>query len=156
MLTIGELAPDFEGPTSTGATFRLSSLRGHRVVLYFYPKASSYGCTHESIEFAHAYPDLRSHGAEVVGISVDNEAAQRQFAEECELPFTLVADSTKEIARKYGVLGAFGLAKRVTFLLDPDGRVTHVTSGTLPGPHIKEVRAELGISETTPAHSRSK
>jgi thioredoxin-dependent peroxiredoxin len=143
MIGVGDVAPDFEGVTSEGKSLRLSSLRGRTVVLYFYPKASSYGCTRESIEFAHLHPGLQSHGAEVVGVSVDDQASQRRFAEECRLPFPLVADPEKSIARLYGVLGAFGLAKRVTFVIDPSGRVSHVTTGLSPGPHVRAISEQF-------------
>ncbi|MGA7923845.1 MAG: peroxiredoxin [Thermoplasmata archaeon] len=143
MIGVGDVAPDFEGLTSEGKTLHLSTLRGRTVVLYFYPKAGSYGCTRESIEFAHLYPSLRARGADVVGVSVDDEAGQHRFAEECHLPFPLVADHEKSVSRLYGVLGAFGLAKRVTFVIDPQGRVSNVTTGMNPGPHVRAVSEEL-------------
>ena len=143
MLARGDIAPDFEAPTSAGRPLRLSSLKGTPIVLYFYPKASTAGCTRESLGFADLYPSLARSGATVVGVSVDDLEHQNKFAEECSLPFPLVADPGKEIARRYGVLGAFGLARRVTFVLDKDLRVTDVVESFLPGPHVQRVRESL-------------
>jgi thioredoxin-dependent peroxiredoxin len=133
----GEPAPDFTGTLADGSRLTLSSLRGHPVVLYFYPKANSSGCTLEARGFAEHYSEFQKAGVAIVGVSVDSVDAQKSFTEKCSLPFPLVADSDKSIARQYGVLGAFGAAKRVTFLLDADGRVTEVIAGMLPGPHVK-------------------
>jgi thioredoxin-dependent peroxiredoxin len=143
VLAKGDVAPDFEGPTSAGTSLRLSSLKGAPVVLYFYPKAGTSGCTRESIGFADLYPSLSKSGVRVVGISVDDLEHQNKFAENCSLPFPLVADPGKEIARSYGVLGAFGLARRVTFVLDKDLRVTEVVESFLPGAHLQKVRQRL-------------
>jgi thioredoxin-dependent peroxiredoxin len=151
VLARGDLAPDLEAPSSAGAPLRLSSLKGAPVVLYFYPKASTAGCTRESLGFADLYPSLAKSGAHVVGVSVDDLEHQNKFSEECSLPFPLVADPGKEIARRYGVLGAFGLARRVTFVLDKDLRVSEVVESFLPGPHLQKVRERL---LATPAGGR--
>ncbi len=143
MLARGDLAPDFEAPTSDGKRLTLSSLRGAPVVVYFFPKAGTAGCTRESLGFAHLFPALEPRGVRVVGVSVDDLEHQSRFAENCSLPFPLIADPGKEIARRYGVLGAFGLARRVTFLLDKDLRVTDVVESFLPGPHVQAVRQRL-------------
>lgn len=140
MLAVGDVAPDFEAATGQGTRLRLSTLKGRRVILYFFPKASSAGCTRESIGFAHYYPSFRDQGVEIVGISVDDVPDQKRFGEECSLPFPLVADPEKEIARRFGVLGVLGVAKRVTFLLDADGRVVEVVDSILPKPHVQRAR----------------
>ncbi|HYK92630.1 MAG TPA: peroxiredoxin [Thermoplasmata archaeon] len=144
MLAEGDVAPDFEGRTSTGETIRLSSFRGKPVVVYFYPKANTLGCTRESIEFAHEYPTLQKSGAEVIGISVDDQSAQARFSEQCRLPFPLVADADREISRRFGVLGAFGRARRVTFILSPEGRIDRIVESILPGPHVREAARHFG------------
>jgi peroxiredoxin Q/BCP len=136
MLQPGDVAPDFEGISTRGSGFRLSSLRGGPVVLYFYPRAGSLGCTYESIGFAKEHPALREKGVSIVGVSVDSVDDQRRFLETCALPFPLVADSDQVIARRFGVLGAFGLARRVTFLLDSAGRVLKVIDSIRPGVHV--------------------
>jgi peroxiredoxin Q/BCP len=156
MLAVGELAPDFEGVSTSGGGLRLSSLRGRSVVLYFFPKAGSVGCTRESIKFAHLYPELKSREIELVGVSVDNLTDQQRFGERCQLPFPLIADPEKEIARRFGVLGAFGMAKRVTFFLDREGRVAKVFQGVLPGPHVEGVRGLLTLPPGATGYSRSK
>ena len=143
MLAEGDLAPDFEGRTSTGEAIHLSGFRGKPVVLYFYPKANTMGCTRESMEFAQQYPTLHASGAEVIGVSVDDQATQAGFSERCHLPFPLVADHDREISRLYGVLGAFGRARRVTFILSPEGRIDRVVESILPGPHVREAARHL-------------
>ncbi|MCI4340687.1 MAG: peroxiredoxin [Thermoplasmata archaeon] len=143
MLARGDLAPDFEAPTADGGLLKLSAFRGGPVVLYFFPKAGTAGCTRESIGFAGLFPALAPRGVRVIGVSVDDANHQHRFAEDCSLPFPLVADPGKEIARRYGVLGAFGLARRVTFLLDGEGRVDEVVDSVLPGPHVQRVRDRM-------------
>jgi peroxiredoxin Q/BCP len=102
----------------------LRALRGKRVVLYFYPKAFTPGCTAESKRFRDNYEELRSLGAEVVGVSVDEHDTQCDFAKSHELRFPLVADNDKAISRAYGVVWpVLGFDKRVTFVIDEDGRV---------------------------------
>ena len=149
MLAVGEEAPDFEAPTGAGAKLRLSDLRGRPVLLYFYPKAGSFGCTRESREFARVYPTFRDRGVEIVGVSVDLPDALHRFADECELPFPLVSDSDRAISRRYGVLGALGYARRVTFLLGADGRVQDAIATPLPGPHVRRSLERL-LSRATP------
>jgi len=136
MLQPGDLAPDFEGLSTRGAGFRLSTLRGGPVVLYFYPRAGSLGCTYESIGFAKEHAALREKGVSVVGVSVDSVDDQKRFLETCSLPFPLVADSDQVIARRFGVLGAFGHARRVTFLIDGTGRILQVVDSIRPGAHV--------------------
>lgn len=136
MIQPGDVAPDFEGISTRGSGFRLSSLRGGPVVLYFYPRAGSLGCTYESIGFAKEHSALKERGVSVVGVSVDSLSDQRRFLETCALPFPLVADSDQAIARKFEVLGAFGHARRVTFLLDREGRVLQIVDSIRPGVHV--------------------
>ena len=141
MVQVGESAPDFEAPTSTGKTVKLSSLRGHPVVLYFYPQADTPGCTIESKKFRDMTPDLERHGVRVVGISTDEVPAQVHFAEKCSLPFPLVADASKSITQSYGVLGNGGRARRVSFFIDPDGRVVEIVDASKAEVHTDRARA---------------
>ncbi len=131
------MAPSFAGPTADGSTLDFASLRGRPVVLYFYPKANTTGCTLEARGFAENFPELSKAGIAVVGVSVDSVADQKSFSDKCGLPFPLVADHDKSIARQYGVLGFLGMAKRVTFFIGPEGRVEEVVEGMLPGPHVR-------------------
>jgi peroxiredoxin Q/BCP len=155
MIQPGDLAPEFEGISTQGSGFRLSSLRGGPVVLYFYPRAGSLGCTYESIGFAKEHGALRDRGVSVVGVSVDSLVDQRKFLETCSLPFPLVADSDQAIARRFGVLGAFGHARRVTFLLDQGGRVLQVIDSIRPGVHVTAAKRAFLARHEGPAPGRA-
>ncbi|MGI0072077.1 MAG: peroxiredoxin, partial [Thermoplasmata archaeon] len=137
MIGVGDLAPSFTGTTQEGAPIDSTTFRGKPLVLYFYPKANTSGCAMEARGFAQSYPTLEKAGIAVVGVSVDTVADQKRFAESCGVPFPLVADRDKEIAKRYGVLGLLGIAKRVTFFIGPDGRVTEVVQGMMPGHHVR-------------------
>jgi len=118
-------------------------------VLYFFPKANTTGCTLETRGFAERYPEFQRRGVEIIGVSVDTSETQTAFAEKCGSRFPMVGDSTKDIARAYGVLGLLGVAKRVTFLLDGELRVREVVEGMLPAPHLRA--AEAWASSQPPA-----
>jgi peroxiredoxin Q/BCP len=136
MVDAGEIAPDFEGPASDGTTVKLSALRGRPVVLYFFPKADTPGCTIESKGFRDHFEELGGRNVKVIGVSVDSLEDEKKFAQKYGFPFPIVADPTKEITKKYGVLGTFGAAKRVTFLIGADGTVQKVVASALPGGHV--------------------
>lgn len=144
MLAAGEVAPEFSGTTADGAPISLASFRGRPTVLYFYPKANTMGCTQEARGFSEHFTEFQRAGVAVIGVSVDSVEAQRSFAEKCSIPFPLVADHDKAIAKKYGVLGLLGVAKRVTFFLDAEGRVAEVVEGMMPGPHVRRALERLG------------
>ncbi len=146
VVAVGEVAPDFSGVTADGSPFVLSSQRGRPVVLYFYPKASSPGCTSEARGFIEHYDDFARAGVAVVGVSVDTVDAQRRFQEKCGIPFPLVADHDRSIARAYRVLGMLGMAKRVTLFLDSEGCVREIHEGLLPGPHVRRALERLASS----------
>ena len=137
VLAAGDAAPPFVGTTQTGETLDSATYRGKPLVLYFYPKANTSGCAAEARGFAENYAEFQTAGIAIVGVSVDTVADQQRFAENCRVQFPLVADRDKSIARKFGVLGLLGIAKRVTFFLGPDGRVEEVVQGLLPGPHLR-------------------
>ncbi len=153
MIAVGEEAPAFTAPAQSGAPFSLASLRGRPVVLYFFPKANTSGCTLETRGFADHYAEIRAAGVEVVGVSVDTVETQKGFAEKCGATFPLVADRDRAIARQYGVLGLLGVAKRVTFFLGADGRVAEVVEGMLPKPHLARTleRIRTAAAGTPPA-----
>ncbi len=153
MLEVGATAPTFTGTTQDGRPFSLASLRGRAIVLYFYPKAGTAGCAAESRGFAEHYTELRDAGVAVVGVSVDTVESQAKFAAECGLPFPLVADHDRTIARAYGVLGLMGLAKRTTFFVTPDGRIEDVVQGMLPAQHVR--RAMERLHSSTPGPTRT-
>lgn len=136
MLRVGDSAPDFPIPTPDGSSRPLSSYRGRRVILYFFPKANTTGCTIETRGFAERYEEFQRAGVEVIGVSVDSGETQSAFAKKCGSRFPMVGDPSKVIARAYGVLGLLGVARRVTFFLDGEGRVQEVVEGMLPSPHL--------------------
>jgi thioredoxin-dependent peroxiredoxin len=136
-VAVGDMAPDFTAMTEEGAPFTLSSLRGRPVALYFFPKANTTGCTMETRAFADHYQELQQAGWAVVGVSVDSVTTQKQFQSKCHAAFHLVADTDKSVARAYDVLGFLGFARRVTFLIGPDGRVVDMVSAMTPSVHVK-------------------
>src|SRR5580700_4475201 len=123
MVEVGDAAPEFEGPSSLGGRFQLSAHKGHPVVVYFYPAASTAGCRIETKAFQDLHAEFQKRNVTVVGVSVDTPEAETKFADECSTEFGLVADSKGSIATSYGVMGSGGRASRVTFLVGPDGRV---------------------------------
>ncbi len=143
MIAPGATAPVFQGLTQEGTPLDLASFRGRPVVLYFYPKANTAGCTAEARGFADHYAEFQAAGVAVIGVSVDTVVHQKSFSDKCGLPFPLVADRGRTIARAYGVLGLLGLAKRVTFLIDAEGRVVERIEGMMPGPHVRRAVESL-------------
>jgi len=143
---VGDLAPDFTLPSSTGEMVSLSDFRGKsEVVLFFYPKDNTPGCTAEACAFRDSHEVFKEAGAEVIGISSDSEGSHRLFAKLWSLPFLLLSDSKGEVRARYGVSRTLGLfAGRVTYLIDRAGVVRHVFSSQLQtGRHVKEMLAKL-------------
>jgi thioredoxin-dependent peroxiredoxin len=136
MVAKGDAAPDFEALDHSGKSFRFSSLKGSPVVLYFYPKADTPGCTLEGKGFRDVYPDYEARHVRVVGVSVDECADQQAFRQKYGFPFPLIADKDQKVSSLYGVLGPSGHAKRVTFLIDAGGRVMEVVEGS-PDHHVQ-------------------
>jgi thioredoxin-dependent peroxiredoxin len=142
MVAVGDSAPEFEAPDQDGASFRLASLRGSPVVLYFYPRADTPGCTIEAKGFEQHLKEFTSAGVKIVGVSVDDCPAQKAFARKYGLTFPLIADAKKDVAGRYGVLGPNGTARRVSFLIDPAGQVVEVVEGS-PDTHVAKARARF-------------
>jgi peroxiredoxin Q/BCP len=144
---VGSPAPAFRLQDQAGAWHELSDYRGKWVVLYFYPKDDTPGCTTQACEFRDNIFAFNKLGAVILGISVDDVASHKQFAEEHGLPFTLLADSTKETAKSYGVLrsalGLMEIASRETFIIDPSGRVAKHYASVDPKGHSLMVLADL-------------
>ena len=143
---IGAAAPGFSLPDQNGATRRLAEWRGRWVVLYFYPKDDTPGCTTEACSFRDDISLLTELGAQVVGISVDDTVSHKAFAEKYHLPFPLLSDATTEVARQYGALSDWlvvKVAKRYTFLVDPAGRIAKVYLSVDASRHSKEIVADL-------------
>ena len=137
----GDRAPDFALPDRTGKTIRLADYRGRKpVVLYFYPKDDTPGCTKEACAFRDQYQDFQDAGAEVIGVSSDSEAAHGKFTEKYRLPFTLVSDRGGSVRKQYGVPATLGLLPgRVTYVIDREGTVRHVFNSQLQAAqHVEE------------------
>ena len=146
MLKEGNAAPNFTAKNANGETVRLKDLRGKRVVLYFYPKDDTPGCTKEACSFRDAFPGFKKRDIEVLGVSVNTEASHKKFAAKYELPFTLLADPDHSIADAYGVYGekkfmgrTYMGVKRITFLIDEKGKIKKVFEKVKPEEHAQEV-----------------
>jgi thioredoxin-dependent peroxiredoxin len=149
-LSEGDLAPDFTAPTSGGGKITLSDLRGKNVILYFYPKDNTPGCTKEACAFRDDFEDFRKQGAVILGVSTDSAKKHDHFAAKYQLPFTLVADDDKKIVQAYGVWGPrkfMGIpyvgTGRVTFLIGPDGRIKKIWDKVKPAAHSREILEAL-------------
>ncbi|HLH85830.1 MAG TPA: peroxiredoxin [Thermoplasmataceae archaeon] len=142
LLKQGEVAPDFESVDQEGNKVRLSHYKGKPVVVYFYPKDDTPGCTAEACNFRDNYQEFEKRGIKVLGISVDSANSHKKFAQKYNLNFTLVADNSKEIAKRYGVLGE-NTASRVTYLVGPDGKIAYVYPKVSPKEHAVEVLQKL-------------
>ena len=151
MVREGEEAPDFELTDETGALVKLSSLRGKPIVLYFYPKDDTPGCTTQACGIRDAYGEFERAGAVVLGISPDNESSHVKFKDKYDLPFTLLADTDHSVAEEYGVWREKNMAgktfmgvSRSTFVIGADGNVTSVMHDVKPATHADDVLAALG------------
>ncbi|MBX0289994.1 peroxiredoxin [Hymenobacter sp. HSC-4F20] len=154
MLQLGDLAPDFTLRTTTGETFRLRDQRGQRsVVLYFYPKDDTPGCTAEACSFRDQYQDFQDLGAEVVGVSSDTETSHQKFSQKHRLPFPLLADVGGQVRKLYEVPRALlGLLPgRVTFVIDKQGVIQYIfNSMSRATDHVAQAREVLKKLEPTP------
>lgn len=147
----GERAPSFALEDQDGTVVRLEDFRGKWVVLYFYPKDDTPGCTTEACGFRDAYAELTAAGAIVLGVSGDDASSHRRFAAKHQLPFRLLVDSSHAVARLYGAFGTKRLygreyegVLRQTFLIDPEGRLAKIWRAVKPANHAAEVLAALG------------
>ena len=139
-LEAGKPAPDFTAADTSGKTIHLSDFRGKKIVLYFYPKDDTPGCTVEGGGLRDIYQKIRAAGAEVLGVSVDGVDSHRMFTEKYRLPFPLVADTDRKITENYGVSNEkWKMARRVTFLIDEQGKIAKVFDPVKPDVHAKEV-----------------
>jgi thioredoxin-dependent peroxiredoxin len=152
-MAVGSVAPDFSLPDQTGKTQTLSAYRHHWVVLYFYPKDDTPGCTTEACQFRDDYLAVRKLGAEVLGVSVDNHDSHAEFASKYHLPFPLLADTDGKVAKQYGALWSLGFvkfARRHTFIIDPDGRIAKIYRSVDPKTHSRQVIDDLKSLEHVP------
>ncbi|HEY9018123.1 peroxiredoxin [Thiomicrospira sp.] len=145
-LSLGDTAPDFTLNNQHQETLSLSDYRDHWVVLYFYPKNDTPGCTTEACSFRDNINALLAQQAVVLGVSVDNAESHKSFAEKYNLPFSLLSDPNGEVAADYGALLNLGLvkfAKRHSFIINPDGRIAKIYRDVDPDSHVKNVMADL-------------
>ena len=150
MVEEGKPAPDFEATTDAGERVKLSDFRGKPVVLYFYPKDDTPGCTVEACGFRDAYSEFTERGAVVLGVSPDDEASHVRFKEKYELPFPLLADPEHAVAEQYGVWGEKNYAgrkymgiNRTTFVIDADGNLVKAMHNVKPDGHPEKVLEAL-------------
>ena len=146
----GQAAPTFTLPNQEGTPVDLASYRGKWVVLYFYPKDMTSGCTIEAHKFQADLDKYKALNAVILGVSVDSVDSHKQFCAKDSLSFSLLSDSEKKVVPLYGSLGDYmgiKIAKRNTFLIDPDGKIVKVWTGVNPNTHSEDVLAALGQME---------
>lgn len=139
-LSVGAQAPDFAAKDAEGKTVSLSDFAGKTVVLYFYPKDDTPGCTKEAQSFRDNYAEYQDKEMVVLGVSRDDEASHKLFQEKYGLPFTLLADVDGAITKAYDVDGG-GYAKRVTYVIDGTGKITYVDTSVKTDTHAKDILA---------------
>ncbi|NNF17919.1 MAG: peroxiredoxin [Gammaproteobacteria bacterium] len=142
----GQIAPDFRLQDQNGKWHELSNYCGQWVALYFYPKNDTPGCTTEACEFRDDIYTFRKNNIKVIGISLDDIESHREFAEKYSLPFTLLSDADKEVARQYDVLKNYGVVKyaaRETFLINPEGVIAKHYRKVDPKGHSADVLASI-------------
>lgn len=149
-LELGDTAPDFTLPTDTGAELSLKSLRGKKVVLYFYPKDNTPGCTKEACDFRDAHAELAKKNVVVLGVSKDSSKAHANFKNKYQLPFTLLVDANADVCEAYGVINKKSLfgktflgIQRSTFLIDEHGKLQHIWRKVSVNGHLEEILNEL-------------
>ncbi|MBB6096838.1 peroxiredoxin Q/BCP [Deinobacterium chartae] len=152
---IGQPAPEFDALSDDGRRVRLADLRGRWVVLYFYPRAGTPGCSLEARRFEEALPEFERLGAVVVGVSTDTEAAQAKFRQSCKLSFPLLPDGDRALSSAYGLTGGLsallGTVPRRTFLIDPHGKLAQHWRRVNPARHAAEVLADLELRSRSTA-----
>lgn len=142
LLKVGSSAPDFEALDQNGSTVKLSSFRGSPVVLYFYPRDNTPGCTAEACNFRDNNTEFEKKGVKVLGVSVDSVNSHKKFQDKFDLNFTLVSDSRKSISQNYGTFGGSS-ASRITYIIDRDGKIAFVYPRVSPKEHGREVLTKL-------------
>jgi peroxiredoxin Q/BCP len=146
----GDIAPDFELADQDGRPVKLSDFRGRKVILYFYPKDDTSGCTTQACGLRDSASEIDTRNAVVLGVSPDSAKSHHKFADKYELPFTLLADTDHRIAEQYGVWkekSMYGRKywgnERTTFLIDAEGRITEVLHKVKPAAHVEDVLARI-------------
>ncbi len=143
LLPVGSEAPDFTTTAHSGEKVELSRLKGKPVVLFFYPKDDTPGCTKEACDFRDSWTKLQKAGVVVFGVSTQDNTSHKAFAEKHKLPFALLPDEKGEIAKKFGVPVVDGKARRITYLIGKDGKIKHVWPKVTPVGHAAEILAQV-------------
>ncbi len=150
MLEIGKKAPAFSLKDENGKNVSLNDFKGKKVVLYFYPKDMTSGCTKEACDFRDALPNFRKIKAVVLGVSIDSTASHKKFADKYDLPFTLLSDEKKEVVEKYGVWKEKSMygkkymgIERTTFIIDEEGKIQNIFPKVKVDGHVNEVMKML-------------
>jgi thioredoxin-dependent peroxiredoxin len=150
LLTVGQAAPEFTLPDQTGKDYSLSDWRGQYVLLYFYPKDDTPGCTTEACAIRDQWDEFQKYNAAVIGISTDSVKSHDKFVKKFDLPFLLLSDVEKKVVEEYGVWGLkkfmgreYQGTKRESFLVDPEGKIAVIYRSVKPVDHASEVLAEL-------------
>jgi thioredoxin-dependent peroxiredoxin len=157
MLKAGDLAPEFATDAiqnGVATPIKLSDYRGRKVVLYFYPKDNTPGCTKEACAFRDGFSKLESWGIVVLGCSIDSADAHRAFAAKYRLPFALITDPDNKIAKAYGAdngIPILGLDRRITYVISEDGRIVKVYPSVDPATHANEIIHDLGADKPAPS-----
>lgn len=142
----GQLAPDFNLPDQNNVMHKLEAFKGSWLVLYFYPKDDTPGCTEEACAFRDDIYTLSQMGAKIIGVSVDTVASHEKFAKKYQLQFPLLADQAGEVANRYGALtdlGVMKIARRYTFLINPEGKIAKVYKKVETSKHSKEIIEDI-------------
>ncbi len=142
-LSVGTVAPDFTVKDTNGSTVTLSQFKGKTVVLYFYPKDDTPGCTKEAQSFRDAYDEYQGKDMVVLGVSMDDEASHKAFTEKYGLPFQLLADVDGAITKAYDVEGG-AYPKRVTYIIDSEGKISQLIDKVKTDTHAQDILAEVG------------
>jgi peroxiredoxin Q/BCP len=142
-LAVGKPAPDFSVKASDGTKLSLAELRGKPVVVYFYPKDETPGCTKEACAFRDAFDALKAQGVVLIGVSNDSDESHRAFAANHKLPFYLVSDEKGELAKKFGVDSTLGFLKRQSFVIDANGNVKKIYRSVDVSQHAQQIQDDL-------------
>jgi peroxiredoxin Q/BCP len=150
-LKSGDKAPDINSTDQNGNPVKLADFLGHKVILYFYPKDDTPGCTAEACSLRDGYADLLAKGYKIIGVSADSDKSHKKFADKYHLPFPLLPDTSKEIINAYGVWGpkkfmgrAYDGILRTTFIIGEDGRILKIIEDVKTKNHADQVLAEMG------------
>lgn len=143
-LKVGDIAPDFTLEDSDGNTHSLKQYLGKKtIVLYFYPKASTPGCTKQACNIRDNFELLEQHNIVIFGLSVDDKKSLKKFKENEKLNFTLLSDDKKTVSKSYGTINAFGFSKRITFIINKEGKIISIIDNVDVNNHVSQILQEI-------------